>query len=204
MSIPDETPLFIPDPDPLDKPPRGRTHSRARRSSPGAWTAFWIALGIAGLCVVGYAVHLAFDSTPAPTIITAPPGVVAAPPAAASDEEFGVDYIRKEALRHRRNELNKRDDARRREAAKAKEGSIVEHVREPDPPPIPPDDATSFENDAAFDRPAVGNSSGPRRGDRSRDFGTLDSPAPARRRAEFSDRPNRPDPSFGTMPETRP
>jgi hypothetical protein len=201
MSLPDETPLFIPDP--FDEPREPR-RSRARRSRQGEWTVFWIALGIVGLGGVGYAVHLALDSTPTPTTpATTPPSVVAAPPTTASNENFGDDYVRKEAERHRRSELNKRDDARLRKAAKAREDALVEHVREPDPPPLPPDDANSFNSGAAFDRPAVGNASGPRRGDASREFRTFQAPAPARGSAELSDRPNRPDPSFDDVPEGR-
>jgi hypothetical protein len=202
MSLPDETPLYIPDP--FDEP-RDTPRSRARGSRQGEWTVFWIALGIVGLGGVGYAVHLALDSTPTPSTapVTAPPSVVAAPPTTAPDEDFGDDYVRKEAARHRQSEINKRDDARLREAAKARKDAVVEHVREPDPPPLPPDDANSFNSGAAFDRPAVGNSSGPRRGDASREFGNFQAPAPARGRAEFSDRPNRPDPSFDDMPEER-
>jgi hypothetical protein len=184
MSIPDETPLFIPDPDPDDEW-RVVPRSRARQSRQGEWTPLWIVLGIAGLCGVGYAVHLALDAPTSVPPVTVPPAVVATPGATGSDDSFGDEYVRREALRHQRNERNKRDDARVREAAKSRQDSIVEHVREPDPPPLPPDDATSFENNAAFDRPAMGN-------------------VRPSRRAEFSDRPNQPNPSFGKSPEVRP
>jgi len=192
MSLPEETPLFIPDPS--DGPSLGGARARARRSRQGEMTVLWVILGVVGLCGVGYAVHLALDSTAAPPA-TPPPAVVHAPPATTttttSDDGFGEDFIRVEALRHRLNERKNRAEVPVRETAETKQEPVVEHVREPEPPPPPPENAASFENGSAFDRPAVDSSRELRRAGRSREFGTFQAPAPTRGGAEPADRPNR-------------
>jgi len=204
MSIPDETPLFIPDP--IDEPILGTSRARANRSRNGDMKVVWIMFGVAGVCCLAYAFYLAMvDTSPEPAATPAKTAVVVpASPTEEDDGSFGDDYVRREALRQRLKERRNRADVPVREPAEKKQQEpAAEVVVEPEPPPIPPDTPGSFDNGSAFDRPAVDSSRQLPRRRNNGEFGTYQAPTP-RGRAPNSDRPNRPDPSFDETPADRP
>ena len=200
MSLPDESPLFIPEP--ADEPLLGTSRARANRARKGDMTAVWIILGLAGLCGVGYAIHLALDTSPAQPVAPTNTAVVAPASPTTTDDNFGEDTVRLEALRHRLNERRNRAEVPVHEAEVPKIEPPVEVVVEPERPAPPPETPAAFDNGAAFDRPAVDSSRMPRRRG-SGDFGAYQAPV-TRDRAPNSDRPNQPDPSFDAPPAGRP
>lgn len=193
MSIPDESPLFIPDP--ADEPLLGTSRARANRARKGDMTAVWIIIGIAGLCGVGYALYFAIDDTSPPP--PAPAQTTAAAPVTPTEDNFGDETVRREALRHRL-------EAKRKRAVPLRETVLpnpapeppAEVVVEPERPAPAPETPEAFNDGSAFDRPSVDSSRIPRRRGSSRDFGSYQAPN--------SDRPNQPDPSFDEPPSGRP